>query len=1113
MRKLYFFLGLLGIALVISLFIFINNKNQTTTEQTDFPDEIGNSILPTTIEKIYKEEEKKVELTDTITTEKVADIKLLENTDQCLIDCHSIGQTTLYRDGVLFDKVDFVDAREKTKQMNDYKVYVLKDMSREERVPVFENVCEIVDINKSLTEVCSERATGEKEITREWEEYVEYKGETLQAGTYTWKIEGKKKVGENVDWVATSFGVELKEWAWWDSDWKKRIEYNLTFYDATKANVSAAINITYQAGMMNNFTDIRFANEDETAELAYWFNDGRCFDGQSCLVWVRMEGNATSASQRRVYLYFSNSLAPLKSDIKTAFMFGDDFTSAPDFSTRWYSSNEALYTSNGSVLNATGSGTSTAILMHTRGNYSNYISTVKMRRPAEADNVRLEHTKVWGSWSSDAESQKIDGDGNTYNYVSSAATTVAQAGTFWAIGKRMVIGTSDNKTLAHFLNGTIFNTKTGTTSIPKGHVGVWSYSAGKTSQWDWLHIREYVSQEPTYVSGNVVSLEDAIPIVNLIIPSDYYNTSSNQVAFNCTAEDDGLIQNVTLWINGEQNHTLNHGTSNYTSLYILLNLSDGNYAWTCTADDNTTTTQTGVIANRSFSIRKFEIDSVSYNSSSYETSSESFSMNITTNSSYNFSSPVFIYNGTSYPATITCEGTACVLSGSLIVPLNLNGVHKHNNPFYWKVNYTGDASGEGATTISNQSVEKITFALCNATLTTKYLNITFKDEGTLGRMNASITTSSWTYWLGDGSINRTYSYSTLSNFSEYDFCFSPLNRTVNTDYTLQYRLDGYPQRTYSAIRSYTNITTSLTLWLLSSLDGVYTTYITINTAEQPLEGVQVNVTRILDGAVVTISEGTTDASGSVTKFLHPDFLHTFTFVLAGYETFITSIFPSQTAYPYIIDMGGSTEDPVYDFTKGIQIQVKPERILYNDTTYNFNFTLSSDYWNVDEFGFYFYFPNRTSIGHVYSTTNGGVVTYNFNTQNYTRVEMTYYWVIDSNHTNGTAYWLIYSSGGTQYSITNFFNRLSTYLSAGIFGADEFTFSIIIFILILLFTGMMSWKFGITSPAIITIIIFVLVLFFDVGLNLIQTPVGAVEHFPTIIVGIVSAGFLVWEFSR
>ncbi len=133
-----------------------------------------------------------------------------------------------------------------------------------------------------------------------------------------------------------------------------------------------------------------------------------------------------------------------------------------------------------------------------------------------------------------------------------------------------------------------------------------------------------------------------------------------------------------------------------------------------------------------------------------------------------------------------------------------------------------------------------------------------------------------------------------------------------------------------------------------------------------------------------------------------------------------------------------------------------------------------------------------------------------NTGDNTDLIMEVFWTINNNQTNITRIWLVLDTSDEGFSIKTFFDDLSIYLTSGLFGLTNFGLGIIIFMIILITTGIMSFKFGITSPAGISIIVFAMVLFFDVGLGIMPNPIGAVPNFPSIFVGVVFLGLFLKE---
>jgi uncharacterized membrane protein len=81
---------------------------------------------------------------------------------------------------------------------------------------------------------------------------------------------------------------------------------------------------------------------------------------------------------------------------------------------------------------------------------------------------------------------------------------------------------------------------------------------------------------------------------------------------------------------------------------------------------------------------------------------------------------------------------------------------------------------------------------------------------------------------------------------------------------------------------------------------------------------------------------------------------------------------------------------------------------------------------------------------------------------------------------------ILNTAGTEYSIANFGTDLTNYLTTGIFGLQKgIGLNLIIFMIIFLTVGIVSWKFGIHNPSIIAGMVCVMTMLFDSAvLNLI-----------------------------
>ena len=471
-----------------------------------------------------------------------------------------------------------------------------------------------------------------------------------------------------------------------------------------------------------------------------------------------------------------------------------------------------------------------------------------------------------------------------------------------------------------------------------------------------------------------------------------------------------------------------------------------------------------------------------HNATSFETAIESFVINVTANTS--LTAVALVYNGTEFSATQSGE----LWSKSL----TLSDKNIGNNSIYWKFTYGGQTINSDN---SSQVVNETIFGLCNTTLITPYINFTFKDEEDDSSILASIPNADFNYSLGGGTVTKSLNFINNTANPSYAFCFSPSDRTLNVDMSVQYKnTSGYPQRTYETLKSLTNITTNQTLYLLSSTDGIYVTFSVINSATQEVSGVSVKATRVLGSETITIGDGTTDASGSVTFWMNPDFSHTMTFEKTGYTTYSTSLFPTQSLYTITLGQGAVTSTTT-DYSLGIKETLRPSNtFLKSNTVYNFNYTINSSYWALDSFGLVLKYDNNTIIGENSSTiSTGGIVSFGANTFNSSAIIMDYYYVVNSTAVNRTSiFFQVEQTEGNEFSIFRFFTDINLYMDENMFGimgdsgTDYFGKALVVFLLLVLSVGALSYRYGIQSEQAILGFMMGIVLFIN-QLDFLDTP--------------------------
>jgi len=499
---------------------------------------------------------------------------------------------------------------------------------------------------------------------------------------------------------------------------------------------------------------------------------------------------------------------------------------------------------------------------------------------------------------------------------------------------------------------------------------------------------------------------------------------------------------------------------------------------------------------------KIFINQDSFNATTYETSIENFYINVSSDGTQTVTANID-YNGTVNLLTKSGNNSEMNFSFSQEIPLGSGNV-----TFFWNFLFGTDSIND---TNSSQFVGDMNLTTCNPTDGTPFFNITFIDETYGTSINASVPLLDLSYWLGDGVVNKTLSIVNSTENFNYTFCFIPAHKTPDIYYNIQYQSSGYQQRATSALLELvTNNSITQTLSLLSNTIGQFVTFQTINSAEQPVSSVFVNATRLISGVNTIVGGGFTDAAGTITFWLNPNFLHTFAFDTDNvFALFITSLFPTQTSYT--INLGQSQNVTEFDTSKGISYDVKPKiDPLLNGTFYIFNFSTSSNFWTIEEFGFNLRNSSGTSLNVLSSSSNGGSVSINRSTGNNSDIIMDYYWITNGTYSNASRVWRVRTEEDTDWSIKTFFIDLENYIDIGFFGLDEFGKAILVFFVIFLIVGGLSFKFGLITPVAISSIAWGVIAFFDVGLDLVPNPINAVPHFITIFVSLIMVSILIRE---
>lgn len=816
---------------------------------------------------------------------KIAEYTLLENTDQCLINCYARGTAILYSKERLFDYIKFKDTSEKIKE-RDYNIYLNIENEYERETSTFKDECEsIFNITTGKNELECKNVFDKKVKSyytkKEWEVYNDQK---LSPGDYEWKIVGAKKYNESIDWVINTLGKDFDEWAWWNSSWDRRKEVNITGGVGTLTNFTVLVNITYDTNMIANFSDIRFVDGlcsgAQTTELSFEWD--YITTSSSALAWIRIPSLTTGVNT--ICMYYGNSDASDGEDIYNTW--DVNYVGVYHFTELL---NGNFTNSKSASLNATSVGSPT-VNVGVIGQGANFSTTAQYLKIADDALLDLAEYATFEAFYNTPTKGTVDGNLNyapvlfgrtTNSYLffvrdNWLGTSLSKTGVWLVVGSTAPeaqnwnyhVATFDGDigsgTAVAYINKTydgVVTSKANFTNIA-GYGGVCinpsneasdSYKcngvldelriSNSTRSSDWMN-RSYDNTDFSLVTfGDEEATNDLA--VTLNSPADNLNTALSTFYFNCSGSDSVGVLNVTLLIGNVDNITVSNtsASTTYLELYRNLTFASGDHNWSCRAEDNTTSILSSV---RAFTISSIIENSQTFNSTAYETASEGFTLNLTYSSpAWESISSNFIYNGTKYTATKSGTGNNLIFTKTLDVPLLDQGTI---NEFYWEVslaNYSG--SFKFNSTKQNQTLSPLIFGRCNSTFATPILvNFTIYNETNKHLINTSMD-ATFNYYMGGGDIFKNYSLDSADTNSSFKFCANT-NNSIITSSVIRLESANFNKKTFEFNKKvYNNETTEQKLYLLDSSIGTNVIIQVRDSGLVPLKGYFVEIERYYPG--------------------------------------------------------------------------------------------------------------------------------------------------------------------------------------------------------------------------------------------------------------------------
>jgi hypothetical protein len=235
---------------------------------------------------------------------KLAEVKLIENTDYCIKNCEAILEVKLLTDYEnIIPSFETYEVNDKTKEkkINAYRIF-LRDNGTIRMVDDYEMVCDTREVwNGTESYNCSQVEVGNHPELEY--KYEKYEGEYLIAGTYIFKIRGTKDREESVDWIASIMGVETTEWAVWLAGFNEGLFSYFNGTSLLSANGDPAFTVDVSAGdpQLTDWGKVggswAFDGDDEHSEVtehdSYDWTDGN----QNFTINYWVYWNSTTGSQ------------------------------------------------------------------------------------------------------------------------------------------------------------------------------------------------------------------------------------------------------------------------------------------------------------------------------------------------------------------------------------------------------------------------------------------------------------------------------------------------------------------------------------------------------------------------------------------------------------------------------------------------------------------------------------------------------------------------------------------------------------------------------------------------------------------------------------------------
>ena len=259
--------------------------------------------------------------------------------------------------------------------------------------------------------------------------------------------------------------------------------------------------------MRSDCGDIRFY--DGTNNLSYWIESG--INTTSTRIWVKVPSIPASGT-KIIQMYYGNpNLGSLSSGDKT-FLFFDDFSGGLDWTNKWKSTQQSLYTiSNGALILATTSDSSK--MLQTKNSFSNFEVRFVMQEVTKQLYAHFPVGSTYQEQDTIIQGYSTNSD-MVYNIGGTTFGPISITPGVWYYHRVIIYGTNTQtmRITTYTDSGwtNVLFDKIGTSNLGASRYPSFFafYSDNSGCKMDFIYIKNYSSPEPTITIGN----EYTIPI-------------------------------------------------------------------------------------------------------------------------------------------------------------------------------------------------------------------------------------------------------------------------------------------------------------------------------------------------------------------------------------------------------------------------------------------------------------------------------------------------------------------------------------------------------------------------------------------------------------------------